>query len=130
MGDWITVSQAAKLAGVPVRTMRRHLHALDERFGHRILRRYGPRKLWVHSGALQHALRSDPDLMSEQLTGLTSRLGEVERRVTALRGAHRNLSDRVELNQKSTAAWQEACAATLTGLERMARISYTAKRGQ
>jgi DNA-binding transcriptional MerR regulator len=132
MGDWMTVPQAARLAGVPVRTMRRRLHILDRRSGGHVLRRYGPgrSKIWVHYKALLHELRSDPEIMGEQLATLESRLSELERRVTALRGAHHGLADLVELERKNQQAWREACEATLQGLQRMALLSHTANPGQ
>jgi hypothetical protein len=131
MGDLITVTEAARMAGISRRTMLWRLHQIDKRSGGRVLRRYGSgrSKLWVHSKALLHELRADPEIMGEQLATLSSRLGELERRVTALRGAHRGLTDVVELERKNQQAWRAACEGTLQGLQRMVLLSHTATLG-
>lgn len=114
----LTVSQAASMAGVNRRTMLRRLRAIDRRCGGRVLTWYGVgrSKLWVDSKELLIQLRSPSAVYSDKLGVLHARLEELDRRVTALRGAHRGLSDRFELAEKNRLAFQTACAAALQGI--------------
>lgn len=92
---WLTIPQAAKLAGVPERTMRRRLAYLQRERGG-ILRRFGPGKRLVSAEALRRAFEDDPDLHDAELAGVAARLDDHEKKILALRSAHRSLKARVK----------------------------------
>lgn len=91
---WLTIPEAAKLAGVPERTMRRRLQYLHRERGG-ILRRFGPRRILVSAAGLQRAFEDDPDLREAEASGMASRIEEHEKKLLALRNAHRSLKGRV-----------------------------------
>jgi hypothetical protein len=93
---WLSVSQAAELAGVKRRTMLRRLWYLQSESGQRIMRRVGARKLEVSAEALQRALRTDPELRDAELAGIASRVDDHERKLLALRNAHKSLKKQVK----------------------------------
>lgn len=100
---WLTVTEAAALAGVPIWTMRRRLKYLHaERGG--ILRRFGHRKLMVSAAGLQRAFEDDPELREAELSGMASKLDEHEKKILALRNAHRSLKQRVIENERRAKA--------------------------
>ncbi|HUU34086.1 MAG TPA: hypothetical protein VMW48_08470, partial [Vicinamibacterales bacterium] len=69
LGDrWLTIPEAAGLAGVPPHTMRRRVKAIDRQnpqIG--LLRRPGKREYLVSAEALQRALTTDPGLGDSEL---------------------------------------------------------------
>lgn len=93
---WLSVSEAAQLAGVPRRTMLRRLWFLHSQVSDGVLRRIGKRKLQVSAQALERALRTDPELMDAELSGIVARIDDQDRKLLALRNAHRSLKARVK----------------------------------
>jgi len=90
----------------------------------------GRSKWWVDSAALLAQLRNPSEIYGGQLGDLQARLEELDRRVTALRGAHRGLSDRFEVAEKNRLAFQEACTAVLKGIGQMVELSDMASPGK
>lgn len=93
---WLTISEAAKLAGVHPRTMRRrlrYLHSDRPQLG--LLSRFGARKTLVSANALQRVLTTDPALSDAELESIHSRLHQIDQRVAALRQGYRRLERRL-----------------------------------
>lgn len=110
---WLTIPEAAALAGVPLSTMRRRLKYLHgERGG--ILRRFGHRRILVSAAGLQRAFEDDPDLREAEASGMAAKLDEHEKKILALRNAHRSLKGRVrELEAVSKAGHVRAISGHL-----------------
>lgn len=80
--------------------MLRRLHSLDRQVGGVLRRVGGPGrrgKLEVCLDALERALRSDPELRDVEVTGMVGRQDEFDRKLLALRSAHRSLKQRVKV---------------------------------
>jgi hypothetical protein len=90
----------------------------------------GRSKWWVDSSALLDQLRNPSDIHRGQMGELRARLEELDRRVTALRGAHRGLTDRFEVAEKNHLAFQEACTAVLQSIGKMVALSDMATLGK
>ena len=94
---WLSVRQAAELAGTPLRTMRRRLYYLDSRNGGRLLKWVSERRVLVSAEALLRELRTDPDFRDAELTGFHAKLEDQGKKLLALRDAHRSLKRRVKV---------------------------------
>jgi hypothetical protein len=97
---WIPISEAAELAGVGARTMRRRMLVLNARCGGRALRSYEPegtlpRKYFVSVEALLHFLRTDPSSFDGELADIHGKMEEFDRKLNALRDSHRALKRKV-----------------------------------
>ncbi len=99
---WLTIRQAAAVAidaegkPTPLRTMRRRLYHLDARSGGRLLKWVSPRRVLVSAEALLRELRTDPDFADAELSSFHGRLEDHEKKLLALRQAHRSLKVRVK----------------------------------
>lgn len=101
---WIPISEAAALAEVSVRTMRRRMHALNSRCGGQVMRSYEPegakpRKYFVSAEALLHFMRTDPSALDNELAEIHARMDDFDRKLLALRDSHRALKRRVKSAQ-------------------------------
>ncbi len=92
---WLSMTEAAALAGVGRRTMLRRLWLLHHQVPGGILKRMGKRKLFVSAEALERALRTDPGLQDAEAEAVAARLEDHERKFLALRNAQRTLRKRV-----------------------------------
>lgn len=90
---WIPLAEAAELAHVNVDTMRRRMHALNERMGGRVMvsyhRRGKPRKYFVSVEALFSVMHTDPELRDRELAEMSERLRSAELKLDALRNWRR-----------------------------------------
>lgn len=106
MGDrlkldrWLSMAEAAQLAGVGRRTLLRRLWLLHNEIPGGLLKRMGARKLFVSADALERALRTDPGLRDTEAEAFASRLEDFERKVLALRNSHKALRKRVSAVEK------------------------------
>lgn len=91
----MSVPEAARAAGVHPRTMRRRLLALNFQCGGGIVRSLHlqgkPRKYFVQVQALQRALEDAPNPVESELGDLRTRVDDLEKKLDALRNAHRQL---------------------------------------
>ena len=99
---WISPNQAAKLAGVPPRTMLRRLHWLNAQHDGRIMRKKGRRRLEVSVEALQRALTTDPGLRDAEIGVLGSRVEGIDVALLSLRNSVKRL--RKDVNSLKAAA--------------------------
>lgn len=104
---WIPLAAFARERGVPPKTMRRRLLALDHAEGGGLLRSFHrsgrPRKYWVHPERVRKALEADPDAREAELDWLASRVEKLEQSCAVLKKAHRELKKRLFVVSPPTA---------------------------
>jgi uncharacterized protein YceH (UPF0502 family) len=111
---WMTISEAAAAINdsrpegtklLSCRQVRRRLYHLDREVrerGDRILQWFGGRVL-VSADALLRALRTDPDLHRANMLELGSKLGDLDRKLHALRKKLKATASRVDRIEKRLA---------------------------
>lgn len=100
LDPWISLRRAADLMELPVWTARRRLHTLNDAVGGGVLRRFTDRgRIYVDVGALLYHLRNDPKESEDDFDELRAKVEDLERKILALRNAHRHLRRRVDASQ-------------------------------
>lgn len=108
MKGWISIPEAAAAAGVHPRTMRRRLLALNFQCGGGIVRSLHlqgkPRRYFVQVQALQKAMDAEPNQVESELGDLRTRVDDLEKKLDALRNAHRQLKKQLKGNREPSPA--------------------------
>ena len=89
---WVSMGEAAQMAGEEIRAMRRRLVALNASVGGGVVRRFTENGNYsVNVDALLYHLRANCELRDDQIEVLRGKVSENERRLTALRNSYRRL---------------------------------------